>query len=952
MRVLVGIPDPRSRRFLERVVRKRGHEVVSCATPEELAAARKAGGHRLALLAGELFLAEHAAEVAASAAGPARRREFVIAVADETDLGQCASLVEAGAHDVLVRQFDEALATARLAIAEESVRQAEAAERAHVALERRARQSQAVAELGRRVLDGLEVPALFEGALMAVSEGLGTEFVLIAETTPDGAELLIRAGIGWKPGLVGRSRISATGGSPSGVAARSGEPVVVDDLRRETRFRGAALLKEHGVVSGISVPIKGAGKPFGALSAFTQRLRAFRQDDVSFLRNVANVVGAAVARASTEEQLRASEERTRSVLESALDAVVAIDASGSVVFWNAGAEEIFARPRVEVIGRRLSDLVVPPRDREAYLRNLEMFLTTGEGPLLNRRLEGRALRGDGSEFPAEITVTPVRARDGFLFFAFVRDLSERIRSEKALRESERFSRRLVEATPHAAFVFDVVEKRLDFVSERSEAVVGWKAADLRALGTSVLERLLLPEDRARVPALRPTWEDVGDDDVAEAEVRVRDVRGAVRTIRASCKVFSRTEDGKVRQVVGTAEDVTRARRGEDERRLLEGRVREAQKAESLGVLAGGIAHDFNNLLTSVLGNAGLALLDLPPESPLRRNLAQIEAATRRAADLTNQLLAYAGKGRIANERIDVARLVEETATLARSAVSKDVRVLTRHGGDAPVVDGDPTQVRQVVLNLVTNAAEACGGRAGEVKICTGRVFVQPGEEVVGSGTGQPLAPGPYAFLEVSDTGCGMDPATMERIFDPFFSTKRTGRGLGLAAVLGVVRCHRGAITVKSEPGRGATFRVLLPGHESAPPVVKVPAPDASWRPKGTILLVDDEEDVRLVASHMLRSIGLETLEAADGPTAVRILKDRGDAISAVVLDLTMPLMDGAQTLAALRAIRPALRVLVSSGYADYDVRTRFARGERPTGFLHKPYDREQLRTAIREVLAG
>jgi PAS domain S-box-containing protein len=549
--------------------------------------------------------------------------------------------------------------------------------------------------------------------------------------------------------------------------------------------------------------------------------------------------------------------------------------------------------------------------------------------------------------PVELTVTPVRTSGGFAFYAFLRDLTERARAEEALRRSERFARRLVESIPHAAFVFDLRTRRVEYASERAEAVLGWTPAALTALGPRGLDRIVHVEDRPKVADLLGRWDAAGDDDGVGADLRVRDRAGSWRWIRAYAKVFSRTPDGRVRQLVGTCEDVTRARREEEDRRALEQRVRVAQKAESLGLLAGGIAHDFNNLLTSVLGNAGLAALHLDAASLALPFVRQIETAARRAADLTTQLLGYAGKGQLVVRRLDLARLVEEMTGLLETVVSKDVRVVSRHGRGV-AVEGDPTQLRQVAMNLITNASDACLGRPGEIAVTTGVVDLDAGS-ALGVGAEEPLPAGRYVFLEVTDTGCGMDAETLPRIFDPFFSTKRTGRGLGLAAVLGIVRGHRGAIRVTSEPGHGSSFQVLLPACDAPEP--DAPAGVETWRPGGTVLLVDDEEDVRRAAAAMLESLGFEVLEAEDGVSALQAFRRHADRVDLVLLDLTMPRLDGARTLRRMRALRPDVRVVVSSGYAEDDVRERFARGEPPAGYLRKPYGLDELRSVLGRVLA-
>ncbi|MBN1433216.1 PAS domain S-box protein, partial [Candidatus Fermentibacterales bacterium] len=303
-------------------------------------------------------------------------------------------------------------------------------------------------------------------------------------------------------------------------------------------------------------------------------------------------------------------------------------------------------------------------------------------------------------------------------------------------------------------------------------------------------------------------------------------------------------------------DVSERKRAEEQRLQLEAQIQHAQKLESLGVLAGGIAHDFNNLLMGILGNAGLALMEMSPESPAKKTVERIETAALRAAELTNQLLAYSGKGRFLVEPVVLSKLVEEMAHLLKAVISKSVVLRFEFDPSVPQIEADATQIRQVVMNLIINASEAIAERSGVITVRTGCVEADE-DYLADAWMRDELEPGTYAFLEVSDTGCGMSQEMVSRIFDPFFSTKFSGRGLGLAAVLGIVRGHKGAIRVYSEEGKGTTFKVLLPcssetviGH-----VARSGLPAGTWEPGGRVLIADDEETVRTVTRLILEKLG-------------------------------------------------------------------------------------------------
>jgi PAS domain S-box-containing protein len=429
-------------------------------------------------------------------------------------------------------------------------------------------------------------------------------------------------------------------------------------------------------------------------------------------------------------------------------------------------------------------------------------------------------------------------------------------------------------------------------------------------------------------------------------VRVAD--GAERWVRGLGQLAFDAEGRPVR-MFGTIQDITDRKRAEAERLRLEQQMLHAQKLESLGVLAGGIAHDFNNILMTVIGNAGLGLMRLPPESPATENLRQIEIAASRAADLAKQMLAYSGKGRFVVEPIDVNRLVEEMAHMLQVSISKSAILRFNLTHPLPTVDADATQVRQVIMNLVINAAEAIGEKSGIIAVGTGCMRCERGY-LRDLWLDEQLPEGLYVVLEIADTGCGMDKETLSRLFDPFFSTKFAGRGLGMAAVLGIVRGHRGAIKVYSEPGKGTTFKILLAASSLQPELLPACQEEAPWRGSGAVLLVDDEESVRAVGGEMLRALGFTVTTASDGLEALQRFRE-GPRPDLVILDLTMPHLDGEQTFRQLRTIDPGVRVVISSGYNEMEVSQKFT-GKGLAGFIQKPYSLTALQTVLARAFGG
>ncbi len=403
----------------------------------------------------------------------------------------------------------------------------------------------------------------------------------------------------------------------------------------------------------------------------------------------------------------------------------------------------------------------------------------------------------------------------------------------------------------------------------------------------------------------------------------------------------RDEAGRFVGAMFLADDITERRRAEEA-------LRQSQKLESLGVLAGGIAHDFNNLLTAVLGNTEAALDHLPQASPLRPPLERIDAAAHRGADLARQLLAYAGKGRFTVEPRDLNRIIREMGDLLAVSISKKVALAYDLQPGIPLVEADSAQFQQVVMNLVINASEAIGDQPGTVTLRT-RSATLDATELATAFPGQLLEPGTFVRMDVADDGCGMDAETIGRIFDPFFSTKFTGRGLGLSAMLGIVRGHRAGLRVESRPGEGTTFTLLFPASDR--PAPREPEPSRTDLPlHGRVLVVDDEAALRELSRSALEAAGLAVIEARDGQEAVDLFRDRKEPIDLVLLDMTMPRMGGAEAFRHLRGMDPAVRVLLTSGYTEQESLDTLE-DLAPDGFLQKPFRVRELVAKVREVMA-
>ncbi len=544
-----------------------------------------------------------------------------------------------------------------------------------------------------------------------------------------------------------------------------------------------------------------------------------------------------------------------------------------------------------------------------------------KGRVVERDASGRAIRAAGTHL----------------------DITERRRVEERRRFTDQKLALHVQQTPLA-----VIEWDTDFL------VTAWNPAAERIFGYSEAQALGRHASGLIVP-------ESARDHVNAVWTALLEKRGGERSTNENTTSDGRTvlcewyntplidRAGAVIAVASLVQNITERRLAEEERKKTEARMQHAQKLESLGVLAGGIAHDFNNILTGILGYADLALHDLPNGATARSSVLEVITAARHAAALSQQMLAYSGKGKFIVEPIALGALINEMRNLIEVSVSKK-SLLRYHLADTlPMIKGDVSQVRQVIMNLVVNASEALGETSGVISITTGATECDRAQ-LAECYLHENQAEGLYVFLDVADTGCGMDEKTMSRVFDPFFTTKFAGRGLGMAAVLGIVRGHRGAIRTTSRLGRGSVFTVLFPTskEENHPPPPEPDEPNGVWYGKGTILVVDDDETVATLAKKMLQRLGFDVMCANDGRQAVEVFRLNAAEIDCVLLDLTMPEMDGEEAYHEIRLIRKDTPVILSSGYNEQDVVQRFA-GQGLAGFVQKPYQINNLSVALRRV---
>jgi PAS domain S-box-containing protein len=648
-------------------------------------------------------------------------------------------------------------------------------------------------------------------------------------------------------------------------------------------------------------------------------------------------------RKRAEAALRESEERLRAVVAATPSCIKLVDADGTLLEMNAcGLGLVEAAEAAEVIGQCVYPIIAP--EHRAAFTEFNGRICAGQADSLEFEIVG--LRGTRRWMQSHAVPLRDPASGKTLHLAITQDVTERKRAEEALRESEAFLRMSQTVGKVGSWQWDLRTNRVRW-SDVMYTIYGVPVGEFDGTLADAV-RLTHPDDLPAVQAVIQCIIETGEP--APIEYRLVKPDGQIAHLWGFGEVI-RYAAGRPVLCVGTVIDVTERKQAEEERLKLEAQIRHAQKLESLGVLAGGIAHDFNNLLTGILGYSDLALMELPPHSPARPLIAEAVSGAHKAADLTKQMLAYSGKGRFVVESLNLNGVVEDMTHLLQVSISKKCVLKLDLMPDLASIEADAVQMRQVAMNLIINASDAIGERSGTIAVTTGVMHCDR-DYLSEAYLDENLPEGLYVYLEVTDDGCGMSEETRARIFDPFFTTKMTGRGLGLAAVLGIVRGHRGALKVYSEVGKGTTFKVAFPA-------VDLPAqlrptsgsPDAAWRGSGTILVVDDEEAVRGLVRHMLEMMGFTVLTAEDGREGLEVFRRERERIRLVLLDMTMPHLDGAETFREMRRMHGDVKAILTSGYNEQSAISPFA-GKGLAGFIAKPYRYEDLLAVVRSALGS
>ena len=640
------------------------------------------------------------------------------------------------------------------------------------------------------------------------------------------------------------------------------------------------------------------------------------------------------------------ERRLRKLIEHSYDVIALFDGMGRVQFVSPSVRRILGYSEEQFVALPPLELVHPD-DAAQFGRKINELYGQPGGFLVQRV---RTRHADGSWRTNEVASwNLLHDPDVAAVVSNFRDITPHVELAAALERKNEHLQLTLTAARAITWDVDVRQRKVTYFPDFHAFFHMPPGPTGPILGLDALEAIH-PDDRDNVRKL--ALESIASGRELNLEFRGRDVEGEPRWYAVNGRLITDAAGHPVR-LVGVVWDATERHLLEAERTALERQVQESQKLESLGVLAGGLAHDFNNLLTTILGSTGMLQRAAPGAADMQRQLAQVEEAALHAADLCQQMLAYAGKGRFVLGRVDINQLIQATAKLLRSSIDRRISLRFELAADLRQVVADATQIRQVLMNLVINAADAIGDAGGMIEVRTGIERVPSGSTRSELATGSELAPGSYAFLQVIDSGPGMTKEVQARIFEPFFSTKFTGRGLGLATVLGIARGHRGGLEVQSEIGQGASFKLLLPlppdmeTFEELPQVREVREPNGA--PHATVLVVDDEARVRNVICQGLELMGFDVIAAESGRAALQLYGERGREIACVLMDLTMPEIDGAHALDALLRIDPKVRVLLMSGYNEHEAVARVV-GKGLAGFIQKPFAFEELQQRLRALL--
>lgn len=697
---------------------------------------------------------------------------------------------------------------------------------------------------------------------------------------------------------------------------------------------GLALTKSNGTYDALYE------KWFGIYEAKEVGLRDTLKYVIPVVVLFSGFAGYAFYRRNVER--KAAERKYRDLYDHAPDMFLSFEAkSAAIIDCNQTLLNTTGYSREEIIGRSMNELYHQDCAEQVQAA-FKTFMSCKEV----HGVELELLCKDGRKVEVSMNATAVCDGHGVALHSrtALRDISERKRSEEIIINSNKLLHTIINNAPMRIF---------------------WKDINLRYLGCNQLfaedagvgcaDELIGKDDYQVAWKEQAELYRVDDLRVIESGIPKLSYEEPQTTPEGSqiwlltSKVPLYNEANQVIGVLGTYEDITGRKLAEEEKLILQQQLQQSQKLESLGVLSGGIAHDFNNILAIIIGYCGLIKMD---NKIAEKYIPEIEKAAERAAELCRQMLAYAGRTQLNMIPINMVPLMDEIVTMLKSTLPHNAAIKADLSAKTPFICGDPNQLKQIAMNLINNSSESIGKEQGEIHVSLTTASVSAGQ-AVNDYNGTSIPAGEYVCLEVADTGCGMDPETIRRIFEPFYTTKFAGRGLGMSAVLGIITAHKGALQLYSKPGRGTNVKIFFPilKEGSIEEGLLLKGPAAPWRGCGTILLVEDDEQILKITSTLLEEMGFSVIESANGREAIEQYRNNPANISLVITDMGMPVMDGYELFRELKKINPKLKIIVSSGFGDAEITSRIPPKE-ITGLISKPYNYDQLREALKSVVDG
>ena len=653
--------------------------------------------------------------------------------------------------------------------------------------------------------------------------------------------------------------------------------------------------------------------------------------------------------AAQNKQLKQSEQRLRNMVEAApMPVVISSLDEGRVLFFNAATARMLgldAKAEADITSLTTT-FYRHPAERKSLLQSLER-----DGEVISREIE--LLRMDHTPMWVSISICKLEFEGEQALFSAFADITDQKHIEKVLEEQ------VTARTHELKRARDTLQATLDNMPDTyyrigSDGTLVWASASIHALlGYSLTQAVGLPLSSlsgGEIDYVRAVDKLLAcGGRLMNQQLSLDHAQGYPVRVSVSARLIT-NEHQETIGIEGVVRDITLQVQAQEQKLEMEKKMAHVQRLESLGVLAGGIAHDFNNILAGIMGNAELAEINLLDEHPVDQELKNIVVASMRAADLCKQMLAYSGQGAVIRHSANLSELVGETLQLIEASISKRIELRCDLHSPMPPILADRTQIQQIIMNLVTNASEAIGeDEVGEIRVTTG-VLQATRTDLDNPFLDEQRDAGEYTYLEVRDNGCGMDAVVQGKIFEPFFTTKFTGRGLGMSAVIGIVRSHGGVLQLDSKPGAGSCFRVLLPVNQTMQsaqehvPKTLLAEPGATY----TVLVVDDEAMVRTTAEGLLHKLGCNVMLAEDGEQGLDVYRQYAADIDMVLLDMTMPKMGGVAVLEQLRLLRADLPVFICSGYSNEKVAGKFHQYQ-PNGYLHKPFSLSDLTALLSQL---